>query len=404
MFTPRSDPIRAPHVKHLRLVPSNYESETPNLGDLDTTPTNLWVCQGWRHALENTTQLFPSFDHLRISWASQRTAIQVVPLLIGIQKLTIVTWFFEDVIPPIKPYLALWKALLPGLGRLQVLDLTFKSSTAISLFSAIFRGAVFPHLEMMNLDLIVGPRHPEWDDRFEETIRTIVNTGRSSLRSLTVATSSALTWGYEFSYGSLFSVFGVFPHLLHFEFSYLGDSWEVRDNGSITQFLDNHSTTLSRVGLFIPAPNHLPLLEPTYELHPGATLKGKLVSLHLVSNVGDTFTPTGLQPYAETLTTLVLETMWNNPSCGFCYPEVLKLISSLDVPPHGVLLRKLQIPIVNLSPEIFDLVSSNLGNLDTLGLAYHFLVGDKGRRDEDEVFYFSPSTGFHASWLNRYPI
>ncbi|TFK61139.1 hypothetical protein BDN72DRAFT_904370 [Pluteus cervinus] len=380
----RSDPIRALHVKHLRLIPSNYESETPNVGDPDTTPTNLWVCQGWRHALENTTQLFPSFDHLRISWASQRTAGQVAPLLNEIQKLTVVTWFFEDVTPPIKPYLALWKALFPGLSQLRVLDLTFKSSTAISLFSAVFRGALFHRLETINLDLIVGPRHPEWDNRFEETIRAIVDMGRSSLRSLTVATSSALTWGYEFSYASLFSAFGVLPHLLHFDFSYLGDGWEVRDNGFITQFLDNHRSTLSRVGLFIPAPNHLPLLEPTYEFHPGDTLKGKLVSLHLVSNIGDPFTPTGLRPYAETLTTLVLETMWNNPSCGFCYPEVLKLISSLDVPSHGVLLRKLQIPIVNLSPEIFDLVSSNLDNLDTLGLAYHFLVGDKDCRDEDE--------------------
>ncbi|TFK61138.1 hypothetical protein BDN72DRAFT_965341 [Pluteus cervinus] len=390
------DPILAIHVKHLRLVPTNYDSETPNFRNPHKAPTNLWTCEGWRGALKPAMWKHPhrSFDHFRRSWTSQSTAIRVGPLLTEIRKLTVVTWSSEKVSPPVKPYLALREVLFPRLNQIRCLDLTLKSSKAISLFSTIFRGIVFDRLEVLNLDLAVGQRHPHWDDEFEETIRAIADTGRSSLQSLAVSMSLLTPFAVsDLRYPSLFSGLGCFPCLRHFQFTHCRvNGWVFRDSDVLAQFLHNHRSSLSKVGIYIPFPNtNLPFLEQTQS---GGASKLKLVSIQIAGPLQRPFIPTGLQPYSDTLTTLVLDTTppspWSSPR-GFGYQEIQELVLSLHSPSRGVLLRRLQIPIVNLSPEIFDLMSTYLENLHTLGLTYHILVGNENDSEaENEVLRCFP--------------
>ncbi|TFK64661.1 hypothetical protein BDN72DRAFT_963053 [Pluteus cervinus] len=264
------NPDLGTYIKELVLCPSSWTDTT------DTTTrvsTNFWVgSYSRRNILHRFGLRWVTWKHLRssfrifrISRKSVKTAINAVPLLPNLLRLTIELEFDMEVRPNPETYRRLWSGLRTE--QLRCLDLTLYSGTAVRLLADTIRsvipesntspvpgpsrggatprnGHAFGQLEMIALSVATTPEGYPRDD-FVKDVRTIMDLGRSSIQSLALFyffNSSPGDWT-QLHLDSFFEGLGVFPRLQHLQYLTIGpDNYK-----SFNRFLTRHASTLVRL-------------------------------------------------------------------------------------------------------------------------------------------------------------
>ncbi|TFK73079.1 hypothetical protein BDN72DRAFT_259641, partial [Pluteus cervinus] len=401
------NPDLGAYIKHLELRPSSWVFTDP-IG-LKWLPNNLWACDYSRQTIYDRFRLQwmdwnhirKSFQIFRISRNSVQTAINVVPLLPNLLKLTVNMNFYREPRPNPEYYRKLWSGLRAS--QLRCLCLTFWAGTAVhALADAIRFGSLpspacaFEQLEKLDLNVMTTPGGYQVVDDFANDIRTILDLGRSSIRSLRISYYSTILGDWIQPYlEAFFDSLGVFPRLKHLDYKTAGDyNYE-----GFKRFLTQHRSTLVRLRL-TGGQKHL---IPFTVFNPQATWLGsefkadsdtvpfKFTHLAFIDEEGYTTPPPvtiGLSRFADTLTTLVLsEIGWGHiGGYGYSYQDIEFLIRSLvrRPPRNSVLLERLCLSVAAMSPELFDLMATYLVNLRDLELKYAMLVAYKDQTEADK--------------------
>ncbi|TFK61297.1 hypothetical protein BDN72DRAFT_849810 [Pluteus cervinus] len=403
------DPSLGPLVRNLFLTPFNNHRRAD-------ARTNLWICDP---PIENWSGLFRSLQWkrplrslkwFRLSRKGIDVGASVTSHLTNIRRLSLSFSFPEDFHPSPEPY----RRILSNLPTtsLQFLDLRFTSATALQIFGEALHHAppIFENLQTLFIDLRIrwywetSRNYGERD--FQTDIQAISNTGRNSLRSLRICIGKLRVIS---SLHPLFNGLGVFPNLDHFSFSFLGDY----EHNRITEFLRQHHPHLKSLDLQNLIHRALAIVDPDdaqdnrpmpelqtlsfFNRHHGMIPSWPLARLRL-------------RPYANSLTTLVISNWWFHPRSrnsfneppvkhGFEFDDVKELLLSLRRPNQGALLRRLKIHLLELSPELFDLMSNYLDNLQILDISYHDLVAQKGDAREGKAnFWRKMSARCYSNW------
>ncbi|TFK67192.1 hypothetical protein BDN72DRAFT_111501 [Pluteus cervinus] len=370
------EPKLALHVRHLRLRPGfsiNYRR----------TPTNLWVCKPsirtWIDVFEGIKWKSPvkSWSDFFRSRQSIATALQIAPLLTNISRVTITASFSNDYQPNQNPYYELWTGLKAS--RIRCLEVRFGSHNSLRVFSSVLRTSSIglEQLEALSLQLTLwGSSAPQ---EFQKNIQILADVGRGSLRSLLVNLNTPHP-----IQSALINGLGFFPNLIHFSGTFYSDF----PHACVTEFLLKHRPTLvclSLDGNQIHRMLPIILCDSKHTSVNSAPLRLTCIRLWssdrgMTERIRSSNQLT-MSAHADTLTTLSIGTRLNPRLVyhGFTYNEVEEIILSLHKPGRGVLLRRLKLPLEYLSPEIINLMSSYLNNLDTLGIAYYRLVSQEDK-------------------------
>ncbi|TFK60931.1 hypothetical protein BDN72DRAFT_490961 [Pluteus cervinus] len=383
------DPTLASQVRHVILEPTRYRRDMP---------TNLWTCdpsiQTWKDIAKLMTWQHPlkPWKHFLRSREDIELTTEVVPLLTNVRKVSIITWD-ENIRPDPEPYRKIWKGL--SAEHLQCLSLYINSGTALVTFSDVLQTSAitFEHLQTFSLALSIGGSYST--SKFQQDVKVIVGLGIHSVRCLRLD----IRFRRDILQ-TLLDGLGFFPNLIHFDCRFQGD-WTVTANDSFTLntgFLREHMSTLSCLKLASYV-SHL------FPLTPFAVAPLKLSYLQLICSGALTWPwitqGLNMERYADTLTTLIISLSQHQAS-GLHYDAVAQLVLGLHKPQSGTLLRRLQLPVQFLSPEILDLLSNHLENLHTLEIVYGNLVATLVLFIEEVgQFWWNVGTRNYENWKLR---
>lgn len=363
----------------------------------------------WRHPLR-------SFHHFALARREAiNTAKRAVPLLTSLRRLTISTVYWCKPLSHASSYHGLL-AHVPT-DNLQRLDLHIHSIQSLHLLSYLFESLKISFGSIQTLQLYI--HIPDLaSQHLAKHIRALVEPTRRSLRTLVIRFSA---W-HQNHLVQFFRGLGHFHRLAHVDF----DLEPATDASFVSRlhhdFLVDHRATLLsyRQAKFTLAGNATPTpwdlsqwRSPNLYLKEMAKDRPDMPLPHLTTlaltcssslfRLPLTALPT-FQPFADTLTTLVLHT---ERFRFFWLDEIEIMVKSLcRQPPAGTCaLENFAICIQHLSPETLDFLARVMGNLRALEIRYKVLVRDRLMGSQDVVsasgseyqicIQITPSLSFH---------
>ncbi|TFK67779.1 hypothetical protein BDN72DRAFT_898685 [Pluteus cervinus] len=377
------------HVKMLKVLPSDYES-TGQGHSRDTNlridaPTSIWLAdppirrlfdlRKWKHPIR-------AIRHFTYSKRTLSTALAVLPHLIQLRVLVLAIWPRDVVNPNPKP--------VPG----PLVEAPYTPP------HRSYSQTTFPGLETFYLGTSLQPNEYNWDpEELEDAIRVIASTGRETVKFISLCDNNHPLLPLSV----LLSGLGFFPKLVQLDFDCYRCDYDEPIKAPLTRFLECHRSSLERlhVDAYIRLFPRLPATRSDAPQSP------KLTSLGLEYHVKPLMWSIGqpsLRSYANTLTTLVITSRFSSYDAPFAFShrDLNTLVSSLYISPGGALLQRLQVPVMYLSPQIFDMLSNRLENLNTLNLPHHALVSNLGSEIKETAAFWQEMTNrTYSNWKIR---
>ncbi|TFK61465.1 hypothetical protein BDN72DRAFT_459748 [Pluteus cervinus] len=380
------NPHLARHVTHLRLHPINWV-----IADKVEPWANAWLSTAPILSVLNWAHPILSWRYYHQSLESIKVAAEVTPLLIHVREITVIVNLDDMKLDlealPLEPYRATWAGLRTEC--LQRLNLKLATVEATQIVSGAIKSAspvVFESLHTLTLDLGVRSRaYPQ----LQGDLRTILDCGRSSLRTLGFTIGSTAT-NY---FAEVVGAFGVFPNLaqFHFEKSTCQNEAYTRSLKLVLlPFLFKHRSTLKKLHLsLLHFPSTLQTLFEHNE-YDDTTLSLEAFTLGYWS-WSDKSRMTSFQRFADTLTHLMLIPKFGNHA--WVYEDVKMLLDSLRRPVGGIGLKGLSLRVWAISPDLLDLLAGCLTNLERLQLDYGRIAASKDQKNKDDLVLFFRTMG-----------
>ncbi|TFK61691.1 hypothetical protein BDN72DRAFT_965026 [Pluteus cervinus] len=399
------NPYLARQITSLRLHPVHYIA-----ADQEEAWTSLWViAPTFWSVLKHFKWAHPvlSWRYYRRSIEDIRVSTKVVPLLTHLREITVVPFFHRrrSYIPPVAPYRAIWAGLRTE--YLQRLNLRLWKPGSIQMISEAMRSTppvVFASLQTLTLDL--GMEQSIYP-KLQEDLRTILDCGRSSLRSFGITFCTT-----DSHYAEIVGAFGIFPNLSQFLFQ--ASFLQYDQNAQLLRqvflpFFLQHQSTLRKLHLSM-LPISSPFIWSIFGDHDdNANVALKLEAFTFRYHFPDPFRDE--QPvqmprfrmFADTLTCLVLVPIFDRDSEGLYFDDVKVLLGSLRLSNRSIGLKRLWIRLMALSPELLDLMAESLTNLEKLKVCHRILVGEKDRHTDDKgLFLEKMNSRFYPQWELRH--
>ncbi|TFK63700.1 hypothetical protein BDN72DRAFT_847331 [Pluteus cervinus] len=368
------DPNLGQMVNHLVLNPAEWFDYTFTQMDLQSLEVPMWAVALKSFDLAHPIHSIHSIRRFGQSRRIMAIANKVLPLLTNLQEITLPISTFLRQKPSADPYYALLARLRAPNVRLLFLQVHTFANFRIFCKAIGNPMIVFESLEQLILSVDVSRGRDDYAELADD-VRAVANCGRNSLLGLGLL--------FDFRSASLLAKFasglGFFPKLAHLHLTSSTPFFQQQRaifQQHLGSFIAKHHNTLRRLRMPAICLDHL-VLDQMFADSRSLELTGLNIPFrYILSPDGPAHMP-DFRRYSGTLTTLMLSSPTGCRSRGLTFGEVVAIITSLSRPSHGILLRRLMLKVVHLSPDLFDFFASHLENLHTLEVEYGSLLGDE---------------------------